>query len=61
MGIIIEFPMSQRMAQAERRTDPEAPAQVVILPVIRIERMTDQPDGRSRATGRKRRRRAQRS
>lgn len=65
MGIIIDFPMSQHMAQGERRGDANEPAQVVILPVVRIERMPDSPadgiESGSRAAGRKRRRRAQRS
>ncbi len=63
MGIIVDFPMSRRMAQAERSRDMNEPAQVVILPVVRIERMADQPASgiASRVTVRKRRRRAQRS
>jgi hypothetical protein len=62
MGIIIEFPMSRRMAQDSRRGSMEGSAEIVILPVIRIERTKDkQARIRSRATVRKRRRRAQRS
>jgi hypothetical protein len=64
MGTVIEFPMIERLAREEMiRGDQERPAQVVILPVVRIERLPDMPaDGveRQRA-GRKRRRRAQRS
>jgi hypothetical protein len=63
MGTVIEFPMIERLAREEMiRGDQERPAQVVILPVVRIERMPDATGGvEGQRTGRKRRRRAQRS
>lgn len=63
MGIVIDFPMSQRMAPGEGRGDVNESAQVVILPVIRIERMPDTPASgvEGARSSRKRRRRAQRS
>ena len=64
MGIVIDFPSrdaasSRRVATACRR-----PAQVVILPVIRIERYEERARGfltPAAASGRKRKRRASRS
>ncbi len=60
MGLIIEFPASMT-----RRSDPAAPrtarAEIVILPVVRIERHAETPtDGREPhgTKSRKRRRRA---
>lgn len=64
MGIVIEFPMIERLAREEMiRGDQDRPAKVVILPVVRIERAPDTPaDGvEGGRAGRKRRRRAQRS
>jgi hypothetical protein len=61
---VIEFPMIERLAREDMiRGDQERPAKIVILPVVRIERMPDTPaDGVEGArAGRKRRRRAQRS
>jgi hypothetical protein len=65
MGIVIDFPASERLAQDGRRGDAGEPAMVVILPVIRVERLPDVPrdgvESGARGTGRKRRRRASRS
>ncbi|MFL6797699.1 MAG: hypothetical protein ACJ8F3_09840 [Xanthobacteraceae bacterium] len=65
MGIVISFPAGERMARLSRssagRTES---ATVVILPVVRIERYTDDPSGEpdsSSNTRRRRRRRATRS
>jgi hypothetical protein len=59
--MVISFPASQRHALRMESVEPRLPGQVVILPVIRVERATDQPvaeyDGAPRASGRKRRRR----
>lgn len=69
MGIVIDFPSrdaaysSRRAVAAECRDN--VTAQVVILPVIRIDRYEEQPGGLFRPGGgehgRKRRRRASRS
>lgn len=65
MGMVINFPISQRQSMRMDSTETREPGQVVILPVIRVERVVDQPavtfDGAPRAPGRKRRRRASRS
>jgi len=62
MGMVISFPASQRQSVRMESVEPRLPGQVVILPVIRVERAVDQPvagcDGAPRAPGRKRRRRA---
>ena len=63
MGIVIDFP--SRDAASSSNVLPEGPAEVVILPVIRIERYESEPagfltPGRSEH-GRKRKRRASRS
>lgn len=66
MGMVISFPVSARPAvRLESGRCGEA-GQVVILPVIRIERFSEQPamdsdTGARRAPARKRRRRATRS
>jgi len=62
MGQIIQFPEATRAASPPRRGKS---ATVVILPVIRIERMQDDPDAGLAPTagnnsGRRRRRRAAR-
>lgn len=65
MGIVISFPANQRTIPSESRAAPSEPGTVVILPVIRVDRLPDEPSGGmetgARATGRKRRRRASRS
>ncbi len=64
MGIVIDFPMGQRLAQGAKRDEPGEPASVVILPVIRVERSPDRPsdlESGARGPARKRRRRAARS
>ena len=66
MGIVVTFPESRRIIRGAYGGGPHgASATIIILPVIRIERYTDEPsDGRSagpNAPGRKRRRRATRS
>lgn len=61
MGMVISFPVSQRQSLRMESVEPREPGQVVILPVIRVERANEQPgadfDAPS-ASGRKRRRRA---
>ena len=64
MGQVIQFPADVRSASVIRRGDA-APATVVILPVIRIARIADDPDtglapGAGNNSGRRRRRRAAR-
>lgn len=64
MGQVIQFPEGARPAPAKRRSDTVS-ATVVILPVIRIERMADDPDNglapnAGNTSGRRRRRRAAR-
>jgi hypothetical protein len=65
MGMVISFPTSQRQSVRMESIEPREPGQVVILPVIRVERVGEQPadtlDGARRASGRKRRRRVSRS
>ncbi len=66
MGIVVTFPESRRLLRCAHVGGTQgASATIIILPVIRIERYTDEPsDGRSagpNASGRKRRRRAARS
>ena len=67
MGTIVRFPEGQRPAGGGRYVDAHsAPADVIILPVVRIERQPDKPfddfEGGTGATpGRRRRRRASRS
>lgn len=65
MGMVISFPASQRQSVRMESTETREAGQVVILPVIRVERSDGQPtdalDGTHRTPGRKRRRRASRS
>ncbi len=67
MGLVIRFPLEQRMANGPARlAHPGSPAPVVILPVIRINRHEDAPSdglapGAGPSPGRRRRRRASRS
>ena len=63
MGTVVRFPEGQRPAGAGRYIDANSePANVIILPVVRIERDPDKPSGleggSSATTGRRRRRRA---
>jgi hypothetical protein len=64
MGIVLEFPARQETA-SRGVTMPERCGEVVILPVIRIERYDSEParytTPRKGEAGRKRRRRASRS
>jgi hypothetical protein len=60
MGMVIGFPVSQRQSVRMESIERREPGQVVILPVIRVERTGGQPDANvdaPRAPGRKRRRR----
>lgn len=63
MGEVIRFPDESGYQRAGKYADPDQPATVIILPVIRIER---NPDGSSSepqsgsAAGRRRRRRVAR-
>jgi hypothetical protein len=60
MGSVIGFPERTRRARrGKRKAETPASATVIILPVIRIERFTDEPSSRSQR--RRRRRRASRS
>ena len=67
MGTIVRFPEGQRAASGGRYVDAQsAPADVIILPVVRIERQPEKPfddfeGGTGTAGGRRRRRRASRS
>jgi len=59
MGLVISFPERTRRARrSKRKGEAPASATVIILPVIRIERFTDEPPSRSQR--RRRRRRASR-
>ena len=66
MGTIVRFPEGQRPASGGRYVDAQSePADVIILPVVRIERAPDKPSddfegGAGTASGRRRRRRASR-
>jgi hypothetical protein len=65
MGLVIRFPLEERIGHKGLGAGLE-PATVVILPVIRIERHTDEPSGghapgTGKSPGRGRRRRATRS
>lgn len=66
MGKVIQFPDEAVPARASRAAQPAStPATVIILPVVRIERLTDDPHNGSRpdagnGSGRRRRRRAAR-
>jgi len=62
MGTIIEFPVSRRLGSTTEFAPLESLGTVLILPVVRIERHTDETNGDSgpeqgTATGRRRRRR----
>jgi len=62
MGTIIEFPASRRLGSTAEFAPLETVGTVLILPVVRIERQTDETNGGSgpeqgTATGRRRRRR----
>jgi hypothetical protein len=61
MGIVINFPEARR--DLRDVVGAGETATIMILPVVRIERPTDQPpnEASGNATGRKRRRRARRS
>ena len=60
MGTVIRFP-DERVVTGDRAGNGAAGATIIILPVIRIERGSDEPTGglepSSSAPGRKRRRR----
>ena len=66
MGIIVQFPEGHRPAGGGRYVDASSePANVIILPVVRIERNPDQPTdgvagGGNDTPGRPRRRRTSR-
>jgi hypothetical protein len=65
MGAVITFPEARRALRAGPMLVADAPATVIILPVIRVERESDAPSGTETETtkspsGRKRRRRASR-
>jgi hypothetical protein len=64
MGSIINFPEARRVGREAQAGDSQS-ATIMILPVVRIERVsTDPPDAASphdNSTSRKRRRRARRS
>lgn len=65
MGIVIQFPVeaaARRPGSAADSARSETTGDVLILPVVRIERVTDETNGNSpdegTAAGRRRRRRA---
>jgi hypothetical protein len=66
MGTIVQFPEGQRPLGGGRYVDANTePANVIILPVVRIERHPDTPSdgldgGAGAASGRRRRRRGSR-
>jgi len=62
MGTIIEFPASRRLGSTTEFAPLETVGTVLILPVVRIERHSDETNGdrgpeQGTATGRRRRRR----
>lgn len=66
MGTVINFPEVRRSERDVHRAAAGESATIMILPVIRIERINDQPPdevstGPHAASGRRRRRRARRS
>jgi hypothetical protein len=64
MGLVIGFPEQSRATRASKMIGARSgPATVIILPVIRIERYTDDPAEKSasRSQRRRRRRRTSRS
>lgn len=40
MGIVLRFPDERRRTGATDQTGPESPCEIIILPVVRIERHT---------------------
>lgn len=50
MGLVIRFPLEQRIAHDSNSRQSE-PASIVILPVIRIDRYADEPVGVAPGTG----------
>ena len=66
MGTIVEFPAGQRATGGGRYVDANSePANIIILPVVRIERHSDNPTddvdgGPDNTSGRQRRRRVSR-
>jgi hypothetical protein len=67
MGIIVQFPEGHRSLSGGRYINADSePANVIILPVVRIDRNPDEPSdgvtgGNNTAPGRRRRRRSSRS
>lgn len=65
MGTVIDFPHDQQVGRVKGLNAQSEPAEVIILPVIRIERATGEPrlseSGAPARPGRRRRRRANRS
>lgn len=66
MGTVIDFPQVRRGDRDNRLPVDGASATITILPVVRIERLSDQPPneastGPTAVPGRRRRRRARRS
>jgi hypothetical protein len=67
MGLVIRFPLEQRITRCNAyASEPTEPASVIILPVIRVDRYPDEPSGgvapgTNTPSGRGRRRRASRS
>jgi hypothetical protein len=66
MGMVIRFPLEERMADGRRAAGAIESAAIIILPVIRIERHFDEPTGgcapgTGNSPGRGHRRRANRS
>ena len=64
MGVVIDFPADHAVIQARGAASPAQVCEVVILPVIRIDRYDDKPMARPASggvTAGKRRKRASRS
>jgi hypothetical protein len=64
MGVVIDFPADNAVSRARGAGTPDQICEVVILPVIRIDRYDDQPlirPASGGAPGSKRRKRASRS
>lgn len=57
MAHVIGFPLGQKLAADVTRPVVTEPGVVIILPVVRIERMPDEPDGIENGTATKSRRR----
>jgi hypothetical protein len=51
MGLVIRFPLEQRIAHDSGQSRQSEPASIVILPVIRIDRYADEPSGVAPGTG----------